>query len=354
MRYRMALPASWPSASSPAQNRASASWSSSTASSTGGPAGCRVHRVLPSRRRLCSTTRVATSRMLRRGTVVLLQAYDPGPGEMPGEAQDVVQLGPPEAVDGLVFVAHRAQVVGLVVEQLQQPELGVVGVLVLVHQHRPEAGLQLGAHLGPGAQQAYALQQQVAEVQAAGGPQAFLVQAVGLLEVDLRGQLPEAHGRQVVLRGQAAVLGPGDARGQVAQPVPVHPAFHGRAQQRQGVLVVVNREVPRKPRGLPVAAQQPGAEGVEGLDHHPRARGRISAHPLAHLLGRLVGEGHGQDRLRRVAAGLDEMGDLAGDDPRLARAGPGQDEQGAAFVQHRLPLRLVQPGQVAGQRRARR
>ncbi len=229
----------------------------------------------------------------------------------------------------------------------------MVGVLVLVHQHRAEAGLQPRPHLRPGRQQPHAFQEQVPEVQAAGGAQALLVQAVGLREVDLGAQIPEAQDRQVILRGQAAVLGPGDAGGELPQPVPAHPPLHGHAQQRQGVLVVVDREVARQARRLCVAAQQPGAEGVEGLDHHLRARRRKPAHPLAHLLGRLVGEGHRQDRLRRVAAGLQEMSDLGGDDPRLSRAGPGQDEQWAALVQDRFPLRLVQPGEIGGTRPVR-
>jgi hypothetical protein len=51
---------------------------------------------------------------------------------------------------------------------------------------------------------------------------------------------------------------------------------------------------------------------------------RIDA--LAHFPGGLVGEGDGQDVVRLHPL-LQEPGNAAGDDPRLAAARPGQDEQ---------------------------
>ena len=52
-------------------------------------------------------------------------------------------------------------------------------------------------------------------------------------------------------------------------------------------------------------------------------------HALGHLAGSLVGEGNGQNRLRRDAFFADQPGDAAGDHPRLARAGSGENQQGA-------------------------
>ena len=52
-------------------------------------------------------------------------------------------------------------------------------------------------------------------------------------------------------------------------------------------------------------------------------------HALAHLRGCLVGKGHGQNRVRRNILLLDQPGNAAGDYARLARSGPGQDQQGA-------------------------
>ena len=50
---------------------------------------------------------------------------------------------------------------------------------------------------------------------------------------------------------------------------------------------------------------------------------------LGHLGGGLVGEGDGEDGIRRDALRLNEIGDAVGDDAGLARAGAGQDEQRA-------------------------
>ena len=47
---------------------------------------------------------------------------------------------------------------------------------------------------------------------------------------------------------------------------------------------------------------------------------------LGHLGGGLVGEGDGEDGVRRDTALLDEIGDAVRDDARLARARSGKDE----------------------------
>ena len=54
-------------------------------------------------------------------------------------ALENADLGAAEAVDRLVVVPDHGQVPLLAGEQLQQPVLGVVGVLVLVHQDPAEA-----------------------------------------------------------------------------------------------------------------------------------------------------------------------------------------------------------------------
>ena len=53
---------------------------------------------------------------------------------------------------------------------------------------------------------------------------------------------------------------------------------------------------------------------------------RSSGGPLLHFLGRLVGEGDGQDAIGRDAV-ANQLGDAEGDHPSLARAGPRQDQQ---------------------------
>ncbi len=70
---------------------------------------------------------------------------------------------------------------------------------------------------------------------------------------------------------------------------------------------------------------------VEGADQRLGQRG-VAEQPvdaLAHLAGGLVGEGDGQDGVRRDALLADQPGDAAGDDAGLARAGSGENQQGA-------------------------
>ena len=63
--------------------------------------------------------------------------------------------------------------------------------------------------------------------------------------------------------------------------------------------------------------------------------------PPNHLPGRASGERDQHDRSGRHARG-DQVGDAIGDDPRLARARPGQDQVVAVGRRHRRPLRVVQ------------
>ena len=75
---------------------------------------------------------------LLRGAVVLLQADDLRVGVVALELEDVADVGAAPGVDALVVVADHGEVAVLAGEQVGQAVLGVVGVLVLVHQHEAE------------------------------------------------------------------------------------------------------------------------------------------------------------------------------------------------------------------------
>jgi len=62
----------------------------------------------------------------------------------------------------------------------------------------------------------------------------------------------------------------------------------------------------------------------------------------AHLAGGLVGEGHGEDAVRRHAQHLIEPGDAVGQDPGLAGAGAGQHQIVSRRRGHRLTLGRVE------------
>ena len=92
-----------------------------------------------------------------------------------------------------------------------------------------------------------------------------------------------------------------------------------------------------------MGAQDAHARRVERRDpHRPGDRADERGDAAAHLVGRLVGERDGEDRRRRHAF-VDEMGDAMREHPRLARSGPGDDEQRAAAVDDGVELVGVEP-----------
>ena len=114
--------------------------------------------------------------------------------------------------------------------------------------------------------------------------------------------------------------------------------------QPPGVGIVVDGERALVAEAVPVGPEDAHAGRVEGGHPHPRRPGPDQlGHPRAHLVGRLVGEGDGQDLPGLGVAGGDQVGDPPGEHPGLARSGPGHDEQRAAPVDHRGPLGPGQP-----------
>ena len=67
------------------------------------------------------------------------------------------------------------------------------------------------------------------------------------------------------------------------------------------------------------------------------------AEALLHLVGRLIGEGDGEDVEGREAALLDQVSGAVGEDAGLAAAGAGEYEKGAVAVEDGLLLAVVEP-----------
>ena len=65
---------------------------------------------------------------------------------------------------------------------------------------------------------------------------------------------------------------------------------------------------------------------------------------LLHLLGGFVGEGHGQNGVRRGAAFFDQVGDAVRDDAGLARARTGQQQHRAVHRGNALLLLRIHVG----------
>ena len=153
--------------------------------------------------------------------------------------------------------------------------------------------------------------------------------------------------------------------------------LHALLDQALAVVLVVDHEVRRQPDVLAALAQDPHARRVKRRDERrlqpDRQQERLDA--AGHLSGGLVGERDRQEVPRRHAELAGEPGDPVGDDPRLAAAGPREDEErpigggdgfalrGIQIVEEALELgrhRSIVPGDRgpantnAGRRRDRR
>ena len=112
------------------------------------------------------------------------------------------------------------------------------------------------------------------------------------------------------------------------------------------VGLVVDREVRAVAEPLRLAAQHAAAGGVEGEDpDRARLPTEHPLEPLAHLPRRLVRERDREDLVRLDAVRADQVRDPVGEHARLARAGPGDDEQRPLDVEHGLPLGRIQVGE---------
>ncbi len=283
------------------------------------------------------------------GAVVLLQHDGGGIGKGLLELQDVGDVGPSEPVDGLVAVPHHADVAVHPAEHEHQLVLGPVGVLVLVHQQVAEALLVVAQDLGVGLEQVHRHHQEVVEVHGAGRQQPLLVLLVHVGDAALVDGVGRAPVRLEVHQLVLGLTDHGmDAARRELLDVDVQVPQHV-AGEAVGVGLVVDGErgAVTEPRGVPT--QDAHAGGVEGGDPHALGhRAHQGSHALLHLVGRLVGEGDGEDLERRHAPVGDQVGDAVGEDPGLAGPRPGHDQQRSLLVEHRVPLDGVQPREQLG------
>jgi hypothetical protein len=118
--------------------------------------------------------------------------------------------------------------------------------------------------------------------------------------------------------------------------------LHRFPDERELVRRVRYRKPGRQPGEGRVPAQEPQREGVKRPhEREERAAAEDPAGALAHLVRGLVRERHRDDRAR-VRSGLDETRQAMGDDPGLAGARAGEDEERPLFVEDRGLLVRVQ------------
>ena len=277
----------------------------------------------------------------RGGAVVLLEFDDPGGLKGVLEAEDMSGLGAAPAVDGLVVIADDGEVVvgrGEVDEELV---LGGVGVLELVdHEEAPAAAEAFGEG-GVLAEDDEDLEEEVAEVGAALAAELVLVEVVEAgesLGVGAEGiLLGLIGGPAAVFLGVDEVLALADG----AAAAVFAEAIEEGGDEATLVAVVVDGEVPVEAGPRREASKQAGAEAVEGGDDNPLGGLFVveeGVDAVAHLGGGAVGEGDGDDGVRGLPVVVDQVGDAVGEDPGLAAAGAGEDEERAAVVEDGFAL----------------
>ena len=133
-----------------------------------------------------------------------------------------------------------------------------------------------------------------------------------------------------------------DAPGRKVPGVDIQ-VLHGVLDDGGLVVLVVDNEVPVEADGFAAGSQNPDADGVERAEGEPL--GVLTheiEHPLPHLPGSLVGEGHGHHPARVHADHPHQVGDAGGDDSGLAASRTSEDEQRPVDVLYGFLLGWVQ------------
>ena len=237
-------------------------------------------------------------------------------------------------------------------EQLQQPVLDPVGVLVLVDEHVAEVARVALAQVGEQLEQVDGAHEQIVEVHRVRGVHPLLVELVDVGD----GRLEE---RPLLLAERLGVAQPVLRTRDLALDRPRREALrvdlelvHAALDHPPRIRLVVDREAALVGEPIGVLTEDPRAGGVEG--HHPHdARGGAGQRPdpLLHLAGRLVGEGDREDLARARHSRGQQVSDPVGQDPGLARAGAGEHQQRPLAVLHGIGLRRIEARKQALHRR---
>ena len=94
------------------------------------------------------------------------------------EAQNIIDLGAPPAIDRLIVVADAADIVAPLGEQPQPQILGGVGVLIFIDEHIAEAVLIEFQDLGIFAKEPQGFEQKIAEIGGVEGLQPLLIELI--------------------------------------------------------------------------------------------------------------------------------------------------------------------------------
>ena len=289
-----------------------------------------------------------------RRAVVLLERDRLRAREVALELEDVADVGAAKGVDGLVGVAHGADVVVLPARSCSEPVLGVVRVLVLVDEQVAERLLPARPRLVEALEHLDGQHQQVVEVDRVRGVQA----RAGRARRPRRRSGRERRDRLGVPRRRRswflafeiwAWMPRGTKRfGSVSS------SSQALLHEPQLVGGVVDREVRAVAEPLGLAAQDPAAGGVEREDQIARATGagerltRSRISPAALFVKVMARISFGVDAHAPSRCATRWVSTRV-----LPEPAPASTSSGPSVVQDGLALRGIQAGEV-GARATRR
>ena len=129
---------------------------------------------------------------------------------------------------------------------------------------------------------------------------------------------------------------PGPGKGHVPEGQP--PLLVDELEHIVDVRVVQNQEAPGILDRVAVLLEDGDAEAVEGVDIPRVVVAGEGVDALAHLVGRLVGEGHAENAAGEDAQVVDQVGEPVGEGPGLPGARPRDDPDEPLGGGDRLPL----------------
>ena len=290
---------------------------------------------------------------LRRGAVVLHHQDGLGAGEFLVKVQQVLHVGAPPGVDGLVRVPHDEEILVVSAQHFHQLILQLVDVLKLVDHDVFQPLLPLDPDVGPLPEDVQGEFDQVVVVQA----EALLFLVEIAVEDDVRGRVRpvvllfqgvQGHGDHVLI-----VVGaleqlldldhvPGGGKGHVPQGQP--PLLVDDPKHGVDVRIVQHQKASGVLDGMAVLPQHGVAEAVERVDVPGVVVSGQLVDALAHLICRLVGEGDAENVPRQDAQLVHQVSKAAGQGPGLAGACPGDDPDISLCGSNGPALSIVEAG----------
>ena len=149
------------------------------------------------------------------GAIIALKTDHGCAGKILLEAQNIIHLGTAPAIDGLIIIAHAANV-ALARRQQTQPEiLRNIGILILIHEDILEAPLILRNNFRIFLKQADRLKQQITEISSIKNFQALLIECIKRFALAFREG--ECLPLRDAIRRQGTVFPPVNLHGQHAR-----------------------------------------------------------------------------------------------------------------------------------------